>query len=139
MNNLKVVLDTNILFAGLYSSKGASHQILRLIDAEVVTPVISVALLFEYEDVLRRNATLLQISSQEIDIILDNLCAFGVFHKVHFLWRPYLRDPKDDHILELAIASQTRWIVTHNLKDFAGSHRFGVQAIPPKELLEMLR
>jgi putative PIN family toxin of toxin-antitoxin system len=139
MKDATVIIDTNILFAGLYSSKGASHQVLRLIDAEIVTPVISVALLFEYEDVLKRENTILQLSPEKIDVILDNLCALGVFQKIYFLWRPYLRDPKDDHILELAVASRTRWIVTHNLKDFQGSQKFGVQAIPPKQLLEMLK
>ena len=112
---------------------------LRLVDAEVVTPVLSVALLFEYEDVLRRETTVLQLSPEKIDIILDNFCALSVFQKVYFLWRPYLKDPKDDHILELAVASRTSWIVTHNLKDFDGSKTFGVQAIPPRQLLEMLK
>ena len=139
MKDATVIIDTNILFAGLYSSRGASHQVLRLVDAEIITPVISVALFFEYEDVLRRNSAILKLSQEKIDVILDNLCALSVFQKVYFLWRPYLRDPKDDHVLELAVASRTRWIVTHNLKAFEGSQRFGVQAIPPKQLLEMLK
>jgi len=139
MEDARVVIDTNVLFAGLYSSRGASHQVLRLIDAEIITPIISVALLFEYEDVLKRESTFLQLSPEKIDVILDNLCALGIFQKVYFLWRPYLKDPKDDHILELAVASRTHWIVTHNLKDFAGSQRFGVRAIPPRQLLEMLK
>ena len=136
---MKIVLDTNVLFAGLYSSRGASHQVLRLIDSGRLTPVISVALLFEYEDVLRRNSAMLSLSPMQIEVVLDNLCALGVFQKVYFLWRPYLKDPKDDHILEVAVASRTRTIVTHNLKDFAGCEKFGIQAIPPQKLLEMLR
>ena len=139
MEDARVVIDTNVLFAGLYSSRGASHQVLRLIAAEIITPIISVALLFEYEDVLKRESTFLQLSPEKIDVILDNLCALGIFQKVYFLWRPYLKDPKDDHILELAVASRTHWIVTHNLKDFAGSQVFGVRAIPPRQLLEMLK
>ena len=132
-------MDTNVLFSGLYSSTGASHQVLRLIDSGKIKPVISVALLFEYEDVLRRNGTKLQLSDRQIDVILDNLCAFSDFQKIYFLWRPYLRDHKDDHVLEVAVASQTQRIVTHNLKDFEGSEKFGIQAIPPKKLLEMIK
>ena len=139
MDETKVILDTNVLFAGLYSSTGASHQVLRLIDSGIIRPVISVALLFEYEDVLRRNHETLELSERQIDIILDNLCALSDFQKIYFLWRPYLRDPKDDHVLEVAVASQTPVIVTHNLKDFAGSEKFAVQAIPPRELLEMIK
>lgn len=61
------------------------------------------------------------------------------FQKVYFLWRPYLSDPKDDMILELAVAANIKTIVTHNLKDFAGIDKFGVEAITPKEFLERLK
>ena len=107
MSEIKVILDTNVLFAGLYSSTGASHQVLRLIDSGKIQPVISVTLLFEYEDVLRRNHEMLQLSDRQIDVILDNLCALSDFQKIYFLWRPYLKDAKDDHVLEVAVASQT--------------------------------
>ncbi len=139
MEYYTIILDTNVLFAGLYSSTGASFQILRLIDKGRIKPIISTPLLFEYEDVLRRKQTELILSSKQIDTILDNICAFGTFQKVYFLWRPYLRDPKDDHVLEVAVASKTKIIVTHNLKDFAGVQKFGIQAIPPKKLLEMIK
>lgn len=130
-------MDTNVLFAGLYSANGASHQLLRLIDNGTIRPVVSTTLLFEYEDVLKRNCTELNISGKEIDIILDNLCALGDFQKIFFLWRPYLRDPKDDHVLEVAVASKVQIIVTHNLRDFKGIEKFGIQAIPPRNLLEV--
>ena len=134
MDNHRIVMDTNVLFAGLYSSTGASHQVLRLIDSGEIKPVISVALLFEYEDVLRRNRIKLQLSDRQIDVILDNLCALSDFQKIYFLWRPYLRDHKDDHVLEVAVASRTQKIITHNLKDFAGTEKFGIQAISPRKL-----
>ena len=54
---------------------------------------------------------------------------------IYFLWRPFLRDPKDDHILEVAVASQVKTIVTHNLKDFKKVGYFGIQAIAPKDFL----
>ncbi len=56
--------------------------------------------------------------------------------KIYFLWRPRLPDPKDDHLLELAIASGTRFIVTHNTKDFVGAEKFGIRTITPKGLME---
>jgi len=57
---------------------------------------------------------------------------------IDFLWRPCIADPKDDHILELAVASGTLRIVTHNVKDFRKATPFGVQIITPGQLLEEL-
>lgn len=134
-----IIMDTNILFAALHSSAGASHQILRLIDSGALTPVISAPLLFEYEDVLKRKQKELSLSDSEIDVVLDNICALSKWQKIYFLWRPYLHDPKDDHVLEVAVASETKVIVTHNLKDFTGCERFGITAMRPGELLEAMR
>ncbi len=104
-----------------------------------VEPVLSVALLFEYEDVLKRNSKELGFSNSEIDSFLDNICKLGSFHKIHYLWRPFLSDPKDDHILELAVASNVNLITTFNIKDFKGSEQFGVKVIQPKQLLEEIQ
>lgn len=131
-------MDTNVLFAGLYSASGASFKVLELLAEGSLRIVISTPLLFEYEDVLKRNRTMLQLTDDEIEVVLDNLCGFGRHQKVYFLWRPYLSDPKDDLVLELAVAAQVNTIVTHNLKDFARVDKFGVEAITPKTLLERL-
>jgi len=139
MVNNTIIMDTNVLFAGLYSSTGASLLVLRLIDCGKIKPVISTTLLFEYEDVLKRKQAELSLSNKQVDIILDNLCALSEFQKIHFLWRPCLRDPKDDHVLEVAVASKTKMIITHNIKDFKGVEKFGVQAIPPGKLLEVIK
>lgn len=53
-----------------------------------------------------------------------------------FLWRPILRDPKDDHILELAVAASCNRIVTHNTRDFAQSVTWGIEATRPGEFLK---
>lgn len=133
-------MDTNVLFAALYSSKGASRSLLEYLLGGRIRTVLSTPLLFEYEDVLKRNQDVLSLSDQEIEVVLDNLCALSDFHKVYFLWRPYLPDPKkDDLVLELAVASGAEHIVTHNMKDFHGSVRFSVAAITPKHFLEYLR
>lgn len=136
MKTIKIVLDTNVLFSGLYSSEGASYKILEKIYQGKIIPVISTPLVFEYEEVLKRKKALLNLSDQEIDKLLDNICDIGESQKIYFLWRPYLNDPKDDHVLELAIASETNCIVTYNIKNFKGSEKFGVSIITPKQLLE---
>ena len=134
-----IIMDTNVLFAGLYSSTGASFQILRLLDARKLKPVISTTLLFEYEDVLKREQTILELSHKQVDTVLDNICALSNFQEIYFLWRPYLKDPKDDHVLEVAVASKTKIIVTHNLKDFKGVEKFGIKAITPGNYLEGIK
>ena len=139
MKATKIIMDTNVLFAGLYSSTGASFQILRLLDARKLKPVISTTLLFEYEDVLKREQTILELSHKQVDTVLDNICALSHFQEIYFLWRPYLKDPKDDHVLEVAVASKTKIIVTHNLKDFKGVEKFGIKAITPGNYLEGIK
>lgn len=139
MKDNVIILDTNVLFSGLYSSTGASFKILRLLDAGKIKPVISTTLLFEYEDVLKREQTVLNLSHKQVDTVLDNICALSNFQEIYFLWRPYLKDPKDDHILEVAVASKTKIIVTHNLKDFKGVKKFGIQAITPGNYLEVIK
>lgn len=135
---MKIIMDTNILFAGLYSSSGASFKVLQLLLSGELTLALSTPLLFEYEDVLKRNQELLGLQNPEIEKILDNICTFAQHQKVYFLWRPYLPDAKDDLVLELAVASKTQTIVTHNIKDFVGVEKFGVEAITPKTLLERI-
>ena len=133
------VIDTDVLHAGLYSATGASHQILRLVEQGALRPLLSTTLLFEYEDVLRRHQDRLGLSDRAIEDVLDGLCARGECREVHFLWRPQLRDAKDDHILELAVAADGADIVTHNVNDFAEAEAFGLRIITPAELLGELR
>ena len=139
MKEQKIILDTNVLFAGLYSSLGASYQVLKLIEEHKVKIVVSTPLLFEYEDILNRKKLDLGINNKQNEIILDNLCSLCEFQKIYFLWRPYLKDPKDDHVLEVAVASQAQTIVTHNLKDFKKVDKFRIRAIPPKALLKEIK
>ncbi|MBI5196322.1 MAG: putative toxin-antitoxin system toxin component, PIN family [Nitrospirae bacterium] len=132
----RIVLDTNVLYSGLYSSKGASFRVLQAIENGKLKIIISTTLLFEYEDVLKRNQMALGLSNHDTEKILNYFCLVSEHQKIYFLWRPRLSDPKDDHILELAIASGTKLIVTHNTKDFRGAEGFGVKSITPKELME---
>ncbi len=131
-------MDTNVLYAGLYSSRGASHALLRAIDKGAVRIVLSTALLFEYEDVLRRNQVELGLSEQDIEELLNALCQVSEYQKVYFLWRPYLTDVKDDHILELAVASGADSIVTYNVRHFEGAAQFGIRVSTAKEILESM-
>jgi putative PIN family toxin of toxin-antitoxin system len=135
-SKMRIILDTNVLYAGLYSSRGASFRVLKAMEEGKLKMVISTTLLFEYEAILKRHQIALGLSNQEIEKILDYFCMKSEHQKIYFLWRPHLPDPKDDHLLELAIASGVKFIVTHNIKDFKGVEDFGVRSITPKEIME---
>ena len=59
--------------------------------------------------------------------------------EIHFLWRPYLSDPGDDMILELALAARCRYVVTHNIRHFVGCQKVGIKPITPGALLRLLK
>jgi putative PIN family toxin of toxin-antitoxin system len=135
----KIILDTNVLYAGLYSSRGASFKVLQHLAQGRIGLVLSTTLLFEYEELLKRHQAVLKLTLGEIDAYLDDLCRRSEYQRIHFLWRPQLSDPKDDHVLELAVAAGRVSIVTHNTQDFVGAKPFGVKILTPRRLLEELR
>ena len=139
MGEIRIILDTNVLYAGLYSSEGASYQILRAIERGQIKIILSTPLLFEYEDILSRRKSELGLSERQIEAILDNLCRLSDHQEIYYLWRPFLKDPKDDHILEVAVASQTKTIGTHNTKDFSGIDKFEIRPKTPGQLLEEIK
>lgn len=134
----QIVLDTNVLLSALRSTEGAAFRLVSLIGDTRFQINLSVALVLEYEDVLKRPSTNLTINYQEIDDVLDFLCQTANLRDIFYLWRPVLRDPKDDFILELAVESNCDFIVTFNVKDFAESEKFGIKAVTPKEFLRTI-
>ena len=101
-------------------------------------PVISPPLCLEYEDVFRRLGLLPGYTAQDIGDFLDYVLSECIECRIHFLWRPHLPDPKDDLVLELALAGSARFIVTHNTRDFQGVDALGIRAVTPDEFLSML-
>jgi predicted nucleic acid-binding protein len=55
-----------------------------------------------------------------------------------YLMRPFLADPDDELVMELALASASSYIVTHNLGDFRDAERFGLKVLSPGELLRTI-
>jgi len=98
---------------------------------------VSVPLVAEYEAALVRHLSGRQ-SPRHVEALIDHLCAVAVQQKIFFLWRPLLPDPKDDMVVEVAIASQARAIVTHNVRDFSTARRLGLQILAPGAFLNQL-
>ena len=114
-------MDTNILVSAILSPDGAAREVLRRCLNGKVQPLISNALFLEYEDVLSRQhlfATAL-IESAEREALLDAFLGVCRWINITFLWRPNLPDEADNHLIELAVAGNSRWIVTGNAKDVA--------------------
>ena len=94
-------------------------------------------MILEYESTLKKVLVPDVLSSGEIDDLLDFICSIGIEAKIFYLWRPYLKDPYDDHILELAVAAGAKYVVSYNRKDFQGIERFGIEVVGPRKILEL--
>ena len=132
---VRIVLDTNILVSALRSRRGASYRLLSLIGTGRFTHVVSVALVFEYEAAVMRPESGIRLRRSAINDVLDYVCATADRQTIYYLWRPTLPDAGDDLVLEVAAHGRCDRIVTVNVRDFAGSERFGVQAQTPRDFL----
>ncbi len=136
--SISIIIDTCVFISALRSSLGASFKILSLIDSGKFEFYLSVALVLEYEAVAKRSSQKLELTDSDIEDLIDYMCVVGKSRQVHFLWRPSLKDPSDDFILELAVESECNYIVTHNIRDFAGAEKFKVKIITPQKFLKII-
>ncbi len=138
---MNVVLDTNILVAGLRSRHGASNAVLRLVATRRLVPLCSTALFLEYETVLLRPEQQLAhgLRPAAIEQFLAAFAAAALPVELHFRWRPQLQDPADEMVLETAVNGRPHYLVTHNERHFrAAADRFGIKLQSPGTLLKEL-
>lgn len=140
---MNYVLDTNVLVAGVRSPRGASAEILRRVLIKQMHVVCSVPLFLEYEAVLLRPEQLLAagVKPNEILNLLDVLAGVVQRVEIQFLWRPQLRDPNDDLVLEVAVNGQGLGqevnILTFNQRDFLPQAlKFGVAVLTPQQFFQ---
>jgi len=134
----RVVVETNVLVAGLRSRRGASFRLLSEVGRGRFQIALSVPLVLEYEDALLRHSAATRLSQGDVDALLDYFCSVAHLQQIFYLWRPFLPDPKDDLLIELAVAARCQSIVTFNRRDFAGVDKFGVSVIEPGPFLSGL-
>jgi len=134
----RVVIDTNVLVAALRSRKGASYRLFELIDSGKFHPCISVPLVLEYEAAAKDLIGQIPLRERDIDAVIDYVCKVASHHQIYYLWRPFLRDPKDDMVLELAVTAGCDAIVTYNVNHFEGVEQFGLHVKTARELLREL-
>jgi len=134
-----VVLDTSVLVAGFRSKKGASNRLLRLVASGRLRPLATTALFLEYESVLLRpeHRIVTGMSEGDVQEALSALASATGPVDVHFRWRPQLADPSDELVLEAAVNGRARFLVTHNIRDFAvASDRFELRIVTPQQCLK---
>jgi predicted nucleic acid-binding protein len=109
-----------------------------LLGSEKFNVNVSVPLVLEYEDAASRLIGEIALDERDIGDIIDYICRVANQREVYYLWRPFLKDPGDDMVLELAVTAKCEFIVTYNIQDFEGAERFGVEVVTPREFLEKI-
>ena len=99
---------------------------------------LSVPLLAEYDDVSSRPDMGISIPASAVDAIIRRIAKVAHKQEIYFLWRPILPDPKDDMVLEVAIAAGATHIVTFNRKDLRLASKFGITVLPPSDFIRLL-
>ena len=101
-------------------------------------PNLSTALIFEYEEVMRREAMQLGLPFDVCDAIIDRICSLGRESDIFFRWRTHLPDPDDAFLLELAVGCGADYLITYNLRDLAPAAEFGIRVVTPGEFLRTI-
>jgi len=132
------VLDTNVLVAALRSASGASYQIILAADRGDFKVALSVPLLAEYDDVDSRPDIGIKIPMSAVSDIINRIAQISRKQAIYYLWRNILPDPKDDMVLEVAVASGATHVITFNKKDLKPALGFGISVVQPSEFLPLI-
>ena len=134
-----VVLDSNIIIAGLYSKRGASYQLLKAAISGDLPFAVSPLVAFEYEGIINKKIEegFLKVSKEDCGRILDALFSMATIVWKPIQVRPVLSDPADDKILECAISCDCTHLITFNKKHFpaAVTASFGIKVMTSGEFL----
>src|ERR1041385_1308735 len=138
-NTPRIVMDTNVLYAGLRSNKGASFAILDGIWAGKIGLLLSQTVLTEYEEILKFYANALRLTGADIDTILNYLCSVAQHAELNTPWTPNLQDPDDEAFVKLAVAGRADFLVTHSMRHFAPATELGIKTLAPSEFLASIK
>ena len=136
------MLDTDVVVAAMRSPRGASAALLLAVLDGHLTALLSVPLAIEYEAtcLLAEHRLAAGLSEREVGIFLDAVVALAEPIEAHFLWRPRLRDPSDEMVLEAAVNGRADAIVTFNVRDFGvAPDDFGIALLRPAEALRRIK
>jgi putative PIN family toxin of toxin-antitoxin system len=139
---LRLVLDTDVIVAALRSPSGASAALIGAALTRRIVMLASVPLFFEYEAKCTSpiHWTAAGLSQDQAYTFVDGLASLIEPVKTHYLWRPTLRDPNDEMVLETAVNGQAAAIVTFNVRDYgAVPASFGLDVLLPAAAIRRVR
>ena len=130
-------MDTNVIISAFRSRRGASHLLLNRMGTGLYRHAVTTAIVLEMEELLLREASALGVTSRDVEAVVDYIVSEAVRVPIHYRWRPFLKDPDDECILEGAVAAGAEAIVTYNLKDFLPVERaFGIRVLTARQFLQ---
>ncbi|RUQ30837.1 MAG: putative toxin-antitoxin system toxin component, PIN family [Candidatus Competibacteraceae bacterium] len=138
---MRMVLDTDVVVAALRSPAGASAALLLAALDRRITLVANVPLVIEYEAVCSRaeHQQAAGVSTADAQVFLDGVAALIEPVETHFLWRPRLRDPNDEMVLEAAVNGHADLLVTFNRRDYGVIPlQFGIEVLSPRDALRRI-
>jgi len=136
---MNVVIDTNVWISALISKEGMAREIIRQVLLEKISPQISTTLFLEYEAVMKREKiqSFCKLTVSEQEELFQAFLSVCKWNEIFYLWRPNLEDEGDDFLIELAVVSNSKIIITDNKKDLeSGELIFDVEVLTPKEFIE---
>ena len=139
---VRAIVDTNVLFSGLISTRGAPFEIIELWRAGRLQLVASEEIAAEYQRVLARPAftTRFAFSEAAIEAVLGQLReAERVIVESAFDIPTQCRDPKDQMYLVAAVAGGVQFLVSGDDDILACAGDPGlesVQIVRPREFLQ---
>jgi putative PIN family toxin of toxin-antitoxin system len=133
---MNVVIDTNVLVAGLLSPFGPCGEIVRMVSSGELSLCFDARIFSEYAEVLRRPK--FKFSKEKVAALLDLIEHRG--RPVASSPLPHsLPDPDDEPFLEVAIAGQSACLITGNHAHFPPPLCQNVKIHSPSEFLEFYR
>lgn len=133
---MRLVLDTDVIVAAFRSPRGASRKLLLAALDRAFETLVSVPLVIEYEAVLTRPEHLAAsgLHAREVNDVLDALVKVATPVAFRFLWRPQLKDPADEMVLETAVNGAADWLVTFNVRHLStAAGEFGIRVRRPPD------
>lgn len=140
----KVVIDTNVFVSAILGKDDSYSRVVleTIFDGELI-PLMGEALFNEYWDVLTRETLFKNspLNREEREELLASFLSCCQWTKIYFSWRPNLKDEKDNHIIELAVAGGAKQIITQNIRDFiSGELKFPeLEIITPEMFVKEIK